>query len=241
MRRPWTLIAWLVLVIAAARTQHAGSHLLAGAAAPVTELARALADLVSRMPRDDRRALARLLGHSLAAPSRAVIREDVLGLLAELCRHGEKITVQQYEHAREQRRVQGQHWPSHTTLSRRYGRPDDDHGDQWAKAVEAAQRLVWLGGAGRVPASYRHAPATKPYTRGDVTLAIRRFAWDHDDTFPTQWEYEEWARVTRLRATNAPRLPGLSQISALFGSWDRALDVAQREESDERARDRREQ
>lgn len=205
------------------------------AAGPVSELARALADLVSRMPEGDRRAIARLLAHSLAAPSRATLREDVLGLLAEMCRHGEKITVQQYEAARVERAAQGQTWPSHATLMRRYGRDGDDHGTRWGKALEAAQRLVWLGATARVPASYRHAPASASYTRGQVTLAVRRFAWSHDGVFPTQWEYEEWVRVQRLQATEDPRLPGLEQIARLFGSWDRAVEVAWREEQSDLA------
>jgi hypothetical protein len=211
-------------------------HAPPAAAGPVSELARALAELVARMPTDERRAIARLLAHSLAAPSRAMLREDVLGLLAELCRHGEKITVQQYEAARAERAAHGQSWPSHATLMRRYGRDSDDHGARWRKALQAAQRLVWLGAAARVPASYRHAPASAAYTRGQVTLAIRRFAWSHNGVFPTQWEYEEWVRLQRLHATEDPRLPGIEQIAKLFGSWDRAVQVARREEADDQAR-----
>lgn len=206
----------------------------------VSEVALVLASLVARLGPSDQRHLARQIAHSIAAPSRAALRERVLGLLAELVRHGEKPTVEQYEAARADRAAQGQHWPAATTLIRRYGRDQDErrrardrHGDGWQKACGAAARLVALGATARVPASYRHGGRKRRYKRSDVTLAIREFLWLYGD-WPSQWEYEEHGRVMRLQAAEDPRVPGLQQIATLFGSWDRALEVARAEQEDDR-------
>ncbi len=207
----------------------------------VSEVALILASLVARLAPDDQRHLARQIAHSIAAQSRAAVRERVLGLLAELLRHGEKPTVERYEALRTERAAQEQQWPAATTLIRRYGRDQgekrragDRHGDGWQKACEAAARLVALGADARVPASYRHSGHHQRYKRADVTLAIREFLWLYGD-WPSQWEYEEHARVMRLQASEDPRVPGLKQIATLFGSWDRALEVARNEEDDDSA------
>jgi hypothetical protein len=198
----------------------------------MSEGALIVTDLAIRLEEDERRLLARLLARSLSAPEPARLRENVLGLLAEMVRHGEYVTVERYEAERATRHLLGQEWPAATTLLRRYGRKTDCPRERWRKAVHAAARLAFRGGLGHVPASYRHGGHKRKYLRADVTLAIREFYWLHH-VWPTQWEYEEWARLRRLRDGQGTRLPGLQQIRTLFGSWSRAVEVAETEQDQE--------
>jgi hypothetical protein len=197
----------------------------------VTELALALADLVRRLPEADRRAVARLAAQSIAVPSRARRREDLLGLLAELARGGVWVTTIEYEEERACRRAQGQEWPAHTTIIARYSKGSKKRGDAWRKAVKAAARLAAYGSVRRVTAGNSFAGYKKAYSRDEVTALIREFYWRHG-TWPTQWEYSEWARGRRMDLGPSARLPGRDQIRKLFGSWARALEIAMREEGE---------
>jgi hypothetical protein len=102
--------------------------------------------------------------------------------------------------------------------------------------VKAARTLYrGVNGAGvrvRVPASYHHCGRHGPYTRLEVAEALllcRRVVKD----WPSEWEFQEWARLTRLlareRGLPTPRLPSPRQVRNLFGDFPRAVEWAKRD------------
>ena len=96
-------------------------------------------------------------------------------------------------------------------------------------------RLNGRGAPARVPSSYHHAVGRrKAYTRNEVVWALERFKRTFGD-WPTQWEFEAWRplerRLARERGNPEPRIPSLQQIRKLFGSFDRAVQVARADRS----------
>jgi hypothetical protein len=180
-----------------------------------SEVAQALAGLVLALPEQTVTDLHGLLAHTVAAPSPAQIRESRVGLLLTLVADspGEVPTVERYETERKRREGSGENWPAHSTLIRAYG--------HWLAAVRAAMRLQRDGGRARVPRSHHHARLRTGYTREQVMGALRTCA-DALGSWPTEWEYEEWARLRREAARLAglpePTLPVLKPIRTLFGS-----------------------
>lgn len=194
-----------------------------------SETAQAIAAIAPALPAEVVEDLRRLLELTLAFPSPAERRENRLGLLLEIVAAGtgEIPLFDEYERVRVTRaRETGAQWPAGTTLVRAYG--------SWIKAVKAAMRLHFKGGQGRVPVSNHHQKFHKPYTRGEVVAALvecHRVIGD----WPTQWEYVEWAQLQRRLwrehsgkedVDKVRRVPSLKQIARLFGSFDRALEVA---------------
>lgn len=197
-----------------------------------TEAATLLAELARMLLPEEQAALARLLSHSLASPTRAERREARIGLLTELVSNGtgEVPAVADYETLRQQRAADGERWPAASVLVTAYG--------TWLAAVKAAMRLHFGGSAARVPRSYQHAMTRQAgYTRDQAIDAIRRCRRELGGEWPSQGEYDEWMRTSRwaarLAGTGDPRIPGEVQIRKLFGSWHRALEIARREHGGE--------
>jgi hypothetical protein len=183
--------------------------------------AQVIAEFVPDLPQRTREDLYALLGHELAAPTPAELREQQLGLLYELVKNagGDWPNTDVYDAERKRRAERDEKWPAPSQLHRGYG--------SWAKACAAAQRLWEQGTHGRVPHTLQHAHFHYGrYQRKHVIAAIQRFrvALGH---WPTQWEYEEWSRLQRRAARHTgqpdPKLPTPPRIVKLYGSWDRAL------------------
>lgn len=187
--------------------------------------------------------LRRLLERGLAIQSPAQQRLEMLGLLMELVSEGgEFIPTTRYEAARKERAAQGKTWPTASTVLRNYG--------HWLSAVRAANRFWFNGGRERVAADHTHATGTRAgYQPQDIVAALREAKRDLKlpaEEWPTQWEYEEWARIKRRLARRAgtagaclaggggalsrgpcgKRLPGLKQVRKAFGGYDQAVQVA---------------
>jgi len=172
-----------------------------------------------------RRALFELLSGSVGAPSRAELRERQLGLLWELIDHenGRWPSVDDYADEQTERAAVGQQWPTVQQLRDGWG--------SFEKACRQAWRMWENGSDARVPHTLAHARLDQPlYQRHHVIEAIHDFRAERG-FWPTQWEYDEWARYERrtMRLTGEahPR-PSLSRIRDLFTSWDRALEVSVR-------------
>ncbi len=195
-----------------------------------TGAAQAIAQLVPDLDIRSARDLARLLGHAVAAPNRARIREARLGLLVEMLswREGASLPSEdEYNALAAQRAEDGEHWPTSRTLRSAYG--------HWLKAVQAASNHLRgyneSGGRMKVPASNAHGRRHRRYTRQDVLDDIKRARLAIGD-WPTEWEYEEYTRCIRLVARRQgqppPRIAGIKQIRAHFGSYPSAAKAAQR-------------
>ena len=197
--------------------------------AVASEVVRAL---VPYMPTELRRELFALLSHDLAVDRPTELREQHIGLLYELidASEGEWPGTDAYTAARRERASHGERWPTASQLQKDYL--------SWEKACTAAWRLWKDDIAARVPNSYRHAAFDQPpLTRKHAVAAIHRYrrTFGH---WPTQWEYERWARAmrrsARLTGRPSPQLPTPTRISGtvakpgLFGSWERAFLVAVR-------------
>lgn len=177
------------------------------------------------LPEATRRALFELLSNSVAAPSPAELRERQLGLLWELIDHAGGHWPDPDDYATEQthRAELGQRWPTLDQLKEVWG--------DFEKACRQAWRLWENGTEARVAHSREHARLDQAqYQRHDVVEAIHDFRSTRG-FWPTQWEYEDWARyerrTMRLTGEEDPR-PTPSRIRELFTSWDRALEVAVR-------------
>lgn len=191
-----------------------------------SELAHGIAALACALPENTARDLYRLLSHSVAAPTPAEIREARLGLMLDLVAEGtgEFIGVERYEGARAERAADGEIWPAHATLCGVFG--------SWTDVVSLAMRLAHDGTSSGVPHTKRHLKDhAPPYLRDDVLDALTRCASDLGG-WPGEWEYYEWARVSRMLARDAGkstrRFPGRGPICRLFGDFGRAVNVAQR-------------
>jgi hypothetical protein len=191
-----------------------------------TETAQALATVVSSSawPQEAVRDLARLLGHGLASPTPAQLREARLGLLIELVSvgTGEFIDTDTYDTARERRVATGEECPTASGLARAYG--------HWLIAVRAAMRFWFIGGSARVPADHSHVPAGPAYTPAEAIEALNVACEDLRCEVITEWEYEEWRRLRRTAARHAgtplPRFPSMTPIRKHFGGFDQALRQA---------------
>jgi len=172
-----------------------------------------------------RRALFELLSNSVGAPTPAELRERQLGLLWELVDRlgGHWPSPDDYAAERAERAALGQQWPTLDQLKEGWG--------DFEKACRQAWRMWENGTEARVAHTRAHARLDQPvYQRHDVIEAIHDFRSERG-FWPTQWEYEEWARcerrTMRLSGEDDPR-PGLVRVRELFTSWDRALEVAVR-------------
>lgn len=196
-----------------------------------TETAQMVACLVrdqKAFPEEAARQLEQLLSHSLAAPSAAERRVARIGLLIDIVSQGEGefITVEAYEGERDKRKARGEVWPTASNLSRAYG--------HWLAAVRAACRYWFEGGQARVAADHRHARPSQSYKPIEIRSALLKAQADLSlpaDEWPTEWEFIEWAQITRRLARSAGtscRIPGAKQIRKAYGSYAAAVDSARR-------------
>jgi len=72
---------------------------------------------------------------------------------------------------------------------------------------------------------YRRNLAQGLHTQRGSGRFKRRFG-----DWPTRWEFEAWRplkrRLAREHGNPEPRIPSLQQIPKIFGSFDRAVEVA---------------
>lgn len=163
------------------------------------------------------------LSHSLAAPSPTRIREARLGLVIDLVRAGtgELPLIDEYEELRSARKKRGEKWPASSSLIEAYM--------SWPKVIRAAMEVHF--GDGRVAHSpKRQRPQDITYSRQEIVEAFERCQREIGFA-PTQWEFEEWAYVSRQIAWasgKTPRIPGLKQIRKRFGGFDDLAEFVQR-------------
>ncbi len=98
--------------------------------------------------------------HAIAAS-----REERLGLLAELVRHGEWIIEQHYEEERRRRAARGQGFRNADRIVEVFG--------GWGRAIRATMRLYFIGTAARVPRHTKHAGPRASYSREEAITAIK--------------------------------------------------------------------
>lgn len=190
-----------------------------------SETARVIARLMRVIPDDARRDVMTVLAHRITYVQPSQRREPRLGLLIDLVSDGELASVATYERERRARAAAGdERWPAASTLSRAY--------NGWDRAQRAAMQLHFRGGRGisdRGPAGFSSA-----YTRSEAITALLRF-FDENGFWPTRSEWESWAqdrrRFARRHGHNDPRVPGFKQIRTLFGSLERAVELAQQDAS----------
>jgi hypothetical protein len=194
--------------------------------ANATEAAQVLSVLVAKMPRKAVEDLHAMLALRIAVPPRAARRDARLGLLMDLLIFvGGYITEPVYEAERQRRKPAGQHWPSVSQL-----RVDWGH---WMLAVQAAARLLGLGGRARVGSPpNRPGPWKKTENPQDILWAIQRAHQDLDD-WPTEWEFDLYIGLQRRLGREHPAsvrgvaLPTAKEVRRDFGSYDRACELAQ--------------
>lgn len=187
-------------------------------ASEAAQLLAALVEDPAAVPAGSAAELHRLLSSSLARPAPAARRFDRLALLAGLIaeRDGLLPTTREYDTARNERSGDA---PAASTLIAAYG--------HWQRALRAAARA--LGPRAHTPPR-PHPDGARGYTARECAAAIARFQ-RRFATWPSQWEYEQWARWSREAARRCaapdPRLPATPAIRLRFGTFDRALAAAQ--------------
>ncbi len=191
-----------------------------------SELAQGLASMVHAFPQEAIEDLERLISNDLGSPTSAELREARLGLLIELIAdgNGEIPRTRDYDEMRKHRaQTRGEEWPTASTLVESYG--------SFLAAVKGAMRLHHDGSAARVPHTHRHARPYKRYSRDEVVAALRSFRDQHGSWPRSELEYLTWATTVRRIKRNGghpdPRLPSAKPIRTLFGSFQRALKVAE--------------
>jgi hypothetical protein len=188
-----------------------------------SEFGQILAALVPKLPEATALALKRLVGHHLATPSAALRRQARLGLLIEMVASGVLPDTEEYMAEREVRRERGEEWPTYSVLINAYG--------HWLAAQDAAIKLVEIGSRARVASSHHHAVFRRDTLWPEVPEAILLCRTRLDD-WPTEWEYYEWANLTRRAARAAgkpePQLPTAKPVNNLFGNYAEALATAKR-------------
>lgn len=198
----------------------------------VSEAAELIARLIPVLPERTVADLSRLLQRRLTNFDYKAVRYARLGLLIDIVSAGtgELPSTRDYECQRERRMQTGEtDWPTHSTLTVAYG--------GWVRAVRAAM-LLWLdGSSSRTPNSNHHNSFEPAYGHQEAVDAVRACR-DALGLWPTEWEYDEWRRVSRELARNSgcpyPRYPGRGVWRKLFGTWEalvaRARQVADYQE-----------
>ncbi|MBK8294069.1 MAG: hypothetical protein IPK93_04550 [Solirubrobacterales bacterium] len=186
--------------------------------AGVTEVGEFLVSLSSALPKKTRNELVRMLGHSVALPTAAELREARLGLLVTMMGGGRIPTSTEYNLERSARAELSEKWPSHANLVLHFG--------TWARAAQAALDLHFSITKRRDKARPPQAWPAKPYKRPEILGALETSS-EKVGRLITQWEYAELRRVERHlafhRGLRDPRLPSLNVIKRNLGGWDQAI------------------
>lgn len=199
-----------------------------------SEVAQELATLVAdrgAVSDEEAAELRRLVGHSLAAPSPAELRNRRIGLLIDLvaASNGEFVSTADYETARQKRLQAGETHPDASTISRAFG--------HWLAAVNAASRFWFEGGRARVPSQMHHARLHATYEPREIQRALLEARRDlcgdtsASDDWPTEWEFHEYCAIRRRLARRAGkiiRLPSPKQIRKAYGSYTEAVEAVKR-------------
>lgn len=198
-----------------------------GSGEDASEAAQLCAELVAdqkAFPEDAANQLRRLLGHDLAVTSTARLRFGHLRLLTHLIRtlvidgDAEFVSSTLYDGECVARRdAFGEDWPGADDLRRHYG--------HWLGAYKAAASYWLRGGAGRVPANYRHASFRQGYKPDQVVSALIRCR-KALRRWPTEWEFELWARLVRRTAATDPHLPNPKALRKAFDGFELARVAA---------------
>lgn len=149
--------------------------------------------------------------------STAVLRLGHLRLLIELVEGATKgfIRRDDYDRSRARaRELHGRDYPDSSTLARYYG--------GWLKAVASAAAWLLHGGSARVKVNKEACVVHVSYDVQAIRSGILRARLDIGD-WPTEWEWTEWARLTRLLSSTDPRLPGMKAIRTAYSSFDDAV------------------
>ena len=190
-----------------------------------SETVRVIREILPGVHERALRELRSLIAYSLAAPSPAELREQRLGLLAQMvaCAPARIPLGDKYEAERDRRALDGEEWPSRSQLSRAYG--------SWLRAVNAAMELDRPRAHTPQPSFHARPIAGPPYTRRDALLAITR-CQQEIGAWPTQSDYLQWRRILRrtgrLHGPGEPRLPDAKTLRRLFGGWTQARNAAWR-------------
>jgi hypothetical protein len=213
------------------------SHVLPGDREPSEAALFAARLLADTMSQTDLLELERMLAHSLSHPRPSLLREARLGLLIEMCdeQTGEVPDVDRYEQERRRRLETDESWPVATTIARAFF--------GWYQACRAAMRLKVMGAASRESHSQTHRTGLRrEYTRQEVTATLARF---HDERgrWPNFSEFWRWGQDLRQHARRNglpdPRIPSMPVVARAFGSFDRALSVAQKSSDGSRPSERK--
>ena len=182
--------------------------------------------LVATLSQDALVDLERMLAYSLSHPKPAELREARLGLLIALCstETGQIPGQPEYESERLRREAEGERWPSATTLSRAFF--------GWNWACRSAMRLARQGSAARVSHSQHFRKGSRPpFSRDEVIAAFCRCR-DINCRWPNYSEFLAWGQAerehARLNGLPDPRVPSMTVVKRVLGSFDRALMDARR-------------
>lgn len=196
-------------------------------AGEATELGLALAALVAdgnHVPREDAMEIHQALAHRLAAPPAQARRHDQLWLLmAMIMRTGE---IPRYDAYELQRNATEKQVASGSALIRAHG--------SWLLACEAAVKLLHNAPGTKVREN-PHRPRVAAYGADEALDAIETFQRTYGH-WPWSREYVTWQRAAyraaRLGGHPPPRNPNPRRINQLFGSFDRAVQLAQKRAED---------
>jgi hypothetical protein len=180
----------------------------------------ALADQRAAMPDEAARDLHRLLSYDLASRNTARLRLGHLRLLIEMLgRCSEEAPFVNFSRLRR---------GAASARGAGRGAPDGVGVARGLRALgEGRPRRRPVRSARRCSARQAHTRARYPhrsYNVEEIQAALRK-CFHGLGTWPTEWEYSEWAAAMRVLAQTDPRLPVPKQIRKAFGSFDDAVDV----------------
>lgn len=188
-----------------------------------------LASDIKYWPEEVARQLGQLLARHLEHSSATRERDEKLGLLIDLALDGHdltRLTAAEYDAFRARETDLGRKWRSSSALSKSYG-------DSWAQACRMAQKVV-DGGAYGVSVSGAHwGRKVLAYTHADIHDALIR-CFQEIGRWPRPTEFENWAKLKRSAdrgngVKNPKWLPWTQNVRKVCGSWERAIEQAQKE------------
>ena len=174
-----------------------------------SETVRVIREILPGVHERALRELRSLIAYSLAAPSPAELREQRLGLLAQMvaCAPARIPLGDKYEAERDRRALDGEEWPSRSQLSRAYG--------SWPLAVNAAMETR--------PAACSYAPtelSRPPHRR--PALYTPRCTARHNALSAGDRSMANPERLSAVAAHSAPHRPA---------AWARRTPSARRQDT----------